>query len=72
MEGTATMNFLSKKLNLYYSFINLRLFFNIHFSASGQAKKKKERKVPPRLLHNVWYICLNFPQAIINDVYLVY
>lgn len=33
--------------------VNTVSFFYIHFSASGQAKKKKERKVPPRLLHNV-------------------
>lgn len=44
MEGTATMNFLSKKLNLYYSFINIRLFFFIYILVLLARPKKKKRK----------------------------
>lgn len=50
----------------------LQFLFFIYILVLLARPKKKKRNVPPRLLHNVWYICLNFPQAIINDVYLVY
>lgn len=43
-----------QKIESVLQFYKYTSFFYIHFSASGQAKKKKkERKVPPRLLHNV-------------------
>lgn len=41
-----------QKIESVLQFYKYTSFLYIHFSASGQAKKKK-RKVPPRLLHNV-------------------